>query len=375
MANQNKDIFGIKEDPKHGKKPNQKLKPYLVMQILMHKTDENHCMTADDIAAELALTYGVDAERRSIYRDVEDINKVLLAVDEGCKIQEAEDLIAEDESYKAVHAIHRQGFQLQQRHYNFSDIRMLMECVYAAKFISQKQADRLSKIVGEFVSDYQAAKIKHDAFLVGREKTNNEAVLGNIATINDAMSKMLDGEKHVPEKINFKYVKYDIDHMDTTSYRRKGERYEVSPYRLLINEGNYYLLAYNEHYQDMRTYRLDRMKDVRRSGEPREGEEVFKAMDMESFTQRVFGMTSGQRERVTLRFITPLLDAAVDRFGRKGVSYEKVDENHFTVTADVDVSDQFFAWVTGFGRRVKIVAPESVVEKYKKHLDKVREMY
>ena len=125
----------------------------------------------------------------------------------------------------------------------------------------------------------------------------------------------------------------------------------------------------------MRTYRLDRMKDVRRSGEPREGEEVFKAMDMESFTQRVFGMMSGNRERVTLRFINKLLDVAVDRFGRKGVVYEKVDEKHFTVTADVDVSEQFFAWVTGFGRRVKIVAPESVVEKYKKHLDKVREMY
>ena len=264
MAKQH-DIYGIKEDPKHGKKPNQKLKPYLVMQILQKLTDENHCLTAEEIVAELG-EYGVDAERRSIYRDVEDINKVLLAVDEGCSIQEAEDLIAEDESYKVVRAIHRQGFRLQQRHYNFSDIRLLMECVYAAKFISQKQADRLSKIVGEFVSDYQAAKIKHDAFLVGREKTNNEAVLGFISTINDAMSKMLDGEKHVPEKISFKYIKYDIDHMDTTSYRRKGERYEVSPYRLLINEGNYYLLAYNEQYQGMRTYRLDRMKDVAEGG-------------------------------------------------------------------------------------------------------------
>ena len=374
MAGQKYDIYGIKEDPKHGKKPNQKLKPYLVMQILMHKTDENHCMTADQIVADLEK-FGVDAERRSIYRDIDDINKVLLAVDEDCTVQEAEDLIAEDETYKVVQAIHRQGFRLQQRHYNFSDIRLLMECVYAAKFISQKQADRLSKIVSEFVSDYQAEKIKHDAFLVGREKTTNNAVLGNIATINDAMSKMIDGEKHVPEKITFKYVKYDIDHMDTQSYRRKGGVYKVSPYRLLINEGNYYLLAYSDRYRDMRTYRLDRMQDVRRNGEPREGMEVFKAMDMDSFTQRVFGMTSGQRERVTLRFISPLLDTAVDRFGRKGVIYEKADDKHFTVTADVDVSEQFFAWVTGFGRRVKIIAPEPVVEKYKKHLDKVREMY
>ncbi len=374
MAGQKRDIYGIKEDPKHGKKPNQKLKPYLVMQILQKQTDENHFLTAEEIVAELGA-YGVDAERRSIYRDIDDINKVLLAIEEDCTIQEAEELIAEDDSYKMVQVRHRQGFYLQQRRYNFSDIRLLMECVYAAKFIPQRQADRLSKIVSEFVSDYQAKKIKHDAILVGREKTTNNAVLGNIATINDAMSKELDGEKHVPEKISFKYVKYDIDHMDTPSYRRKGERYIVSPYRLLINEGNYYLLAYSDRYQDIRTYRLDRMQDVRRSGEAREGMEAFKALDMDSFTQRVFGMTSGNRERVTLRFVNPLLDTAVDRFGKKGVTYEKVDDSHFNVTADVDVSDQFFAWVTGFGKRVKIVAPESVVEKYKKHLDKVREMY
>ena len=101
MAGQKYDIYGIKEDPKHGKKPNQKLKPYLVMQILMRKTDENHCMTADQIVADLEK-FGVDAERRSIYRDVDDINKVLLAVDEDCTVQEAEDLIAEDETYKVV---------------------------------------------------------------------------------------------------------------------------------------------------------------------------------------------------------------------------------------------------------------------------------
>jgi hypothetical protein len=34
MAKQEHDVYGIKEDAKHGKKPNQKLKPYLVMQIL-----------------------------------------------------------------------------------------------------------------------------------------------------------------------------------------------------------------------------------------------------------------------------------------------------------------------------------------------------
>ena len=34
---------------KHGKKPNQKLKPYVVLQYLLKYTDENNVATAFDI--------------------------------------------------------------------------------------------------------------------------------------------------------------------------------------------------------------------------------------------------------------------------------------------------------------------------------------
>ena len=76
-----------------------------------------------------------------------------------------------------------------------------------------------------------------------------------------------------------------------------------------------------------------------------------------------------------MRFITQLLNTAIDRFGRRGVIYEKADDDHFYVTADVDVSDQFFAWICGFGRRAKIVSPEPIVKKFEEFLDKIREIY
>ena len=46
--------------------------------------------------------------------------------------------------------------------------------------------------------------------------------------------------------------------------RRKGDRYTISPFQLFINDGNYYLLAFDDRYQEMRTYRVDRMKDISR---------------------------------------------------------------------------------------------------------------
>ena len=43
----------IQKQAQHGKKPNQKVKPYVVLQYLLRSTDENHVATAMDIVAYL----------------------------------------------------------------------------------------------------------------------------------------------------------------------------------------------------------------------------------------------------------------------------------------------------------------------------------
>lgn len=60
---------------KHGKQTNQKLKPYVVLQYLLKYSDENNTKSAYDIIGYLEGC-GISAERRSIYRDIEDINHI-----------------------------------------------------------------------------------------------------------------------------------------------------------------------------------------------------------------------------------------------------------------------------------------------------------
>lgn len=367
----------IQKQAQHGKKPNQKIKPYVVLQYLLRNTDENHVATAMDIVAYLEEC-AISAERRSIYRDIEEINRVALMLDEDCTIDEAAEILENDEndnSKLVVYDKRRKGFYVRQRKFDLNDIRLLAECVYSAKFISQGQADRLAEVVCEFVSEHQAEKIRHNAFLTDRVKTNNRQVLSNIAAINEAMSRKIDGHPHTPEKISFQYLKYSITDMSKQVERRHGAKYIVSPFQLLINDGNYYLLAFDDRFKAMRTYRVDRMKNVFFLGEPREGEEEFKKIDLRTYTQRVFSMFGGEERLVQIRFINPLLDAVVDRFGTKDVQYSRVDDHHFCVSAKVEISDQFFAWVCGFGKRAKIINPSSVVEDMKKFLHNLTKMY
>ena len=362
-------------EPQHGKKPNQKIKPYVVMQYLLKYSDENHPMTAYDIIGFLNEC-GIDAERRSIYRDIDDINKVYLMMEENCSIDEAEEMLEEDETLKViVYDKAKKGFYVQQRHFELDDIRLLAECVYSAKFIEQGQANRLVDVVTEFVSEDQANTIRHDALLTDRVKTNNKSVLNNLHTISDALSKQLDGQKHLPEKITFKYLKYTIQNLDKPTERHDGARYSVSPYRLLISDGNYYLLGFDDDRQKMLTFRVDRMRDVRLTGEKRDGEEAAAAIEINRYSQQCFSMFGGESTRVRIQFVNDLLDTIIDRFGKTGAVYEKMGEEHFAITADVKVSGQFFSWLCSFDNRAKLIFPDSVIAKFKDYLDSIREMY
>ena len=86
----------FKDEPKHGKQVNQKVKPYVVLQFLLRNTDEEHTVTAFDIVSYLQEC-GISAERRSVYRDIEEINRVNLMLEEKCTIFEAEEMLLDDE--------------------------------------------------------------------------------------------------------------------------------------------------------------------------------------------------------------------------------------------------------------------------------------
>lgn len=83
-------------DGKQGRKEHQKLKSYIVTQYLLKNTDEDHPASAKDIIDYLA-DFGIYAERRSIYRDIQEINEVMYALENDCKLEYAAEAIAADE--------------------------------------------------------------------------------------------------------------------------------------------------------------------------------------------------------------------------------------------------------------------------------------
>lgn len=361
---------------RRGRQQHQKMKPYLVLQYLQANTDETHSVSASEISGYLEEILGINADRRSIYSDIDEINAVAWMLENDTDIDEAYAAIKEEDAEKLiVYDRKKGGYNITHRKFEVHDLRVIAECIYSAKFLTEKKAKNLIDVVCGFVSENEAEQIRHKAFLTDRVKTDNQSVLNNISIINDAMSHSLDDKRHTPEKISFKYLKHSISDMSQQVERRKGTRYTVSPFQLLINDGNYYLLAFDDYSQDMRTYRVDRMKDISFTSQPREGEEAFKKIDLKTYTKRVFSMFGGKQKLVTIRFINPLLDAVVDRFGTTDFQYAKVDDTHFSVSGYIEISDQFFGWLLGFGNKAKLLYPDDTIQELSDYLERIRSLY
>ena len=126
----------------------------------------------------------------------------------------------------------------------------------------------------------------------------------------------------------------------------------------------------------MKTFRLDRMREVKMKNEARDGQEVYAQMDMQTYCLQHFGMFSGEKKRVQLRFTNNLLDTMVDRFGTGvDVFYRPDDERHFVVSTDIAISDQFFGWIAGFRKMAQIVSPPDVVADFQTFLSDISERY
>lgn len=374
------------EKEKRGLQLNQKMKAYLILDFLQKNTDKYHTMRADDIADAISEDYGISAERRSVYRDIDAINvAVLLAHGDALDIDEANELVA-DGKKTIVYDAARKGYYYNNTFADFEDIRLAVECIYAAKFIDKARADKIiEEIICKGVSGHMIEDVKRDIFVSDRVRTSNKTLYRTIEIITEAMYHRTEDDpndkkkyKHRPEQISFQYLTHTLGNVENEIERGKGAEYVVSPYRLMVCDGNYYLLAYNPKMKNhkVRTYRIDRMRNVKRiKDSEREGSAEVKKIDLEAYTRTHFNMFEGDSELVKIRFTNDLLDAIIERFGTKNARYFACDKKHFTVTTKIHLSNPFYGWVFGFGKKAKIISPPVAVEEFKKMVDTLSDMY
>ena len=323
---------------------NQKLKMLYLSRLFMEQTDDEHGLTMPEVIERLAA-YDVNADRKTLYLDFEELRHYGL------------DILSQQVGHKTYYSLGAREFELPE-------LKLLVDSVQAAKFITDRKSRELIRKLEGLVSVHQARQLHRQVLISGRVKTMNESIYYNIDKLHGAIN--------ADAQIRFQYYQWNVN--KEMELRRGGAVYQVSPWALIWDDENYYLVAYDAADDKIKHYRVDKMLRIRTADERRLGRETFRAFDTAKYAKSLFGMYGGEETAVTLEGENRMAGVVIDRFG-KDIALVPAGEGRFEAKVNVAVSPQFFGWVMGLGGGVTITGPAPVVRRMKEEVQKLAKQY
>ena len=312
-----------------------KIKLVKIWEILSQETDETNPMGTTELLEKLE-NMGIFCDRRTLYADIKALN--------ACGYEIMTQRSTSNEYY------------VVDRTFSVPELRILMDAVQSASFITQKKTAEFVDKIASLAGSRKGEVLKSNIVAFNTTKTDNEKIYYNVDTINAA----------IIEKRKVKFVYFDYDASHERVYRREGKYYYINPYATVMDDGNYYLLGYDDFHRTMIHFRVDRMEQVVVSRHPISEFNELSGFDIQSHKKQVFGMFAGEETEISLRADKSLLDVIFDFFGADTKVFT-VDENTIGCSVKVQISPQFFGWCCSFGDKLRILGPESVKEELKEY--------
>ena len=314
-----------------------------IWEILQRETDEEHPMGTETLREKL-LESGIECHRSTLYEDIKLLN---------------------ENGYEILTRRGRSNqYYVMDRSFSNPEVHILMDAVQAASFITEKKTAELVDKISELAGSQKGLVLKKNIVQFNTTKSTNESIYYSVSEIVTAINNR--------QKIIFLYFDYDSNH--NRVYRKNGHHYVVSPFATIFADGHYYLVIYDNRYNKLVHYRIDRMDKVEMIEDHADMPPDELAFDIVNHKKQLFGMFSGETTAVTIEMDRFLLDAVFDLFGDKTRIISN-GEKTVRFTVDVQVSDLFFGWCCSFGTKLKLLGPEATVEQFKEYTQGVINHY
>ena len=308
---------------------NGKQRLIALSEFFKSKTDEEHIYSASQIISELSKQ-GIDAERKALYSDIETLR--LAGYDIVCTRSP------------------KTGFFLASRDFEEAEVRLMIDAVQAAKFITAKKTDALVNKIGSLLSESQAERLKSQVYIDKGHKRKNEEIYYTVDVIHNAIAKRM--------KVSFVYSNLSVS--DDLQPCLNEREFTVSPYAMIWSNDHYYLVCNNSNYDNLMHARIDRMKKVVCTNEPwrhfSEVSDYRDRFDSADYAGKLFNMFSGTEQTVTLRCANRFLEEIIDRFGESVQFYSRNADN-FTAEIKAVTGEGFVSWLLQYGNCVEVLRP------------------
>jgi predicted DNA-binding transcriptional regulator YafY len=255
----------------------------------------------------------------------------------------------------------RFGYFWANRPFELAELKLLVDAVQSAKFLTAKKSTLLIGKLESLASTHDAKSLRRQVFIDGRIKAQNESVYYAIDKLHEAISKT--------RQVSFKYFEYTLT--KTMRYRRNGHIYVVSPFALHWDGNKYYLIAYYPEH-GITHFRIDKITEIEICEDP--CVDLGQDLDLVSYVQKTFSMFGGPTEKVALKFSNDLIGSVIDRFGTD-IIIQKVDDQTFSTEVYANISSSFLSWVFQFDGKAVIIGPDAVVEQMKQLVDRQCNIY
>ncbi|MBE7093192.1 MAG: WYL domain-containing protein [Clostridiales bacterium] len=327
---------------------NKKLALLRILHILLYHSDERHPLKQEEIAEYLEKDYGIVVERKAIGRQ-------LALLHEAYDAPNSPIVLISDR---------RRGTYIEQREFEDTELRLLIDGVLSSRHITAKHSKDLIEKLCRQSNKYFRSHVKNVYSVSDWNKTDNSAVFLNIELIDEAIERGL--------QLRFVYNKYGADKkLHQTSHPR------VSPYQLILHNQRYYLMARHERFEDMHFYRLDRITEMQivedRALTPvREVKGYESGIDYKKLSTSLPYMFADNPEYVEFWVEEWAIDHVIDWFG-KGIKIEKVDERYKVGVLVSPMAMEY--WALQYVRSVEIISPASLRERVRDALEKGADKY
>lgn len=258
--------------------------------------------------------------------------------------------------------------------FSSDELMLLADCICYSNYIDAERTDELIAHLKTLTARENAEKLDRRSDICVKPKPMNRLCIRNAGVLHRAVAEN--------KKVRFGYRHYDVQKRLVS---RSGSQKTVSPYKLVWDNSQYYLIGIDHEKGDRLTnFRVDKLDNLRILNEPRERLnsdcEFYRAenggIDIEKYLRSIFFMFGSDGHvltKVKIRFHENIIGAFIDKFGG-GFSLLDRQEEWATTVLPVQCSATFYGWLAQFGTLVKILTPE-IKDEYVRHLENILHSY
>ena len=152
---------------------------------------------------------------------------------------------------------------------------------------------------------------------------------------------------------------------------KREKTYRIDPYRLVYAQGAFYLFAYVSRYQQVRTFAVERIRQLTPL------DETF--TPVEDVTDIAFphslGIHHGKPEQIELEFASEVTPYVQERTWHPSQTMTLKQNGNLVVTMNVCLDKALQNWIRSFGSSVCVVSPQTLIDNITNDLERARTQY